>query len=199
MRPQEGVWDLGALEGPRWYQYLPLMNGEPTPPGSIFSSSFEDGQLIGWTPNNGIWFNPTGENAVGYYALGNAWNIQEATGVNFAYEGSVILVDGNAVGLTFRSSTDGLSSYDVILDAVDGVFKISRRPPYQVLDSYAMTVERGRPYRIRIEADGNMIHAFLDGAPLLSVTDSTYGNGHFGVIVFRALAVFDDLVAWQVP
>jgi len=38
------------------------------------------------------------------------------------------LLSGNGVGLTFHSSADGTSSYDVILDAVDGAFKVSKRP-----------------------------------------------------------------------
>ncbi len=64
----------------------------------------------------------------GEYALGNAWNMRSETGSDVVYEGTVNLLSGNAVGLTFRSSADGTSSYDVILDAVDGAFKLSKRP-----------------------------------------------------------------------
>jgi len=197
-RPQEGVWDIGAFEGATWDEYLPaVLKGDGTL-GILFSDPFQQGTLAGWTPYKGIWVNP-GENMVGYFRSGNAWNIHDATGVRFAYEGTVTLVDGNAVGLTFRSSPDGTSSYDAILDAVDGVFKISRRPPYEVLASHTMIVERNHPYRIRVEADGSTIHAFLDGQHLLTVNDATYASGHFGVILFRATATFGNLVAWEMP
>ncbi len=199
LRPQEGNWDIGAFEGARWYTWLPLALKGGGPSGILFFDDFQDGTLTGWMPNHGLWVNPVGENAIGYYPLGNAWNIYEPTGDNFAYEGTVNLVDGNAAGLTFRSSADGTSSYDVIIDAVDGAFKISRRPPYQILDSYSMTIQRGHPYRIRVEADGNMIYAFLDGAHLLTASDTTYAAGHFGVILFQATATYDDIIAWEVP
>ncbi len=90
----------------------------------------------------------------GEYAAGNAWNMRAENGSDFVYEGAVNLLSGNAVGLTFRSSADGTSSYDAILDAVDGVFKISKRPPCTVLASYHMTVQRNHPYRIQVVACG---------------------------------------------
>ena len=180
----------------RWDGYLPLVLRGDSAPGIIFSDDFQRAALAGWTPQQGVWVNP-GENLVGFFRLGNAWHIHEAVGTGFAYEGTVTLVDGNAVGLTFRASPDGMSSYDAILDAVDGAFKISSRPPYQVLDSHPMTVERNRPYRIRVEADGSTIHAFLDGDHLLTAHDTTYTSGHFGVMLFRATATYGNLVAWE--
>jgi hypothetical protein len=111
----------------------------------------------------------------------------------------VNLLSGNAVGLTFRSSADGTQSYDVILDAKDGVFKISVRPPYKVLDSVSMDVQRNRAYRIAVEAYGNNIWAFLDDAELLSATDSTYSDGYLGVMLFLATATYDDLFASGAP
>lgn len=69
----------------------------------------------------------------GEYTLGNAWNIRSSIGSNLVYTGTVNLLSDNDVGLVFHSSSGGTSSYDVILDAVNGAFKISKRQPYQVL------------------------------------------------------------------
>jgi len=178
--------------------YLPLAVRDFTASGLIFADDFNDGTLSDWTANYGTWANPS-TYMRGDYTLGNAWNMHSSTGSNVVYTGTVNLVDGNAAGLTFRSSADGTSSYDVIIDAVDGVFKISRRPSYQILDSHSMTIQRGRPYRIRVEADGNMIYAFLDGAHLLTASDTTYAAGHFGVILFQATATYDDIIAGEEP
>ena len=197
-RPQQGAWDIGALEGTVWAAFVPLELREGPAAERLLADDMDRGALAGWTPQHGIWVNP-GENMVGYYELGNAWNVHSAAGGNLVYEATVTLVDGNAAGLTFRASADGASSYDVILDVVDGVFKISRRPPYQVLQSHAITVERNRPYRIRVEADGPNLDAYLDGSHLLSVYDTTYSSGHLGVLLFRATAVYDDLIAWRTP
>ncbi len=177
--------------------YLPLILRNH-PFRLIFADDFEGGTLVGWTPNRGTWTNP-GSYMRGQYAAGNAWNMRGEQGNNFVYEGTVKLLSGNAVGLTFRSSADGTSSYDVILDAVDGVFKISKRPPYQVLASYSMNVQRNRAYRVKVVVRGNKIEAYLDGVKRLTAVDNTYASGFFGVMLFRATAAYDDLEAWALP
>ena len=164
----------------------------------LFSDDFTDGTLTGWTPNLGTWTNP-GTYMHGDYTLGNAWNVHSSTGSDFVYTGTVNLLSGNAVGLVFRSSADGTSSYDVILDAVDNVFKISMSQPYQVLVSSPMVVQRNHPYTIKVVANGSMIEAYLDGVKLLTATDSTYSSGYFGVILFRSTATYDDLWAQNLP
>jgi hypothetical protein len=175
--------------------YLPLILRSFPP---LFYDDFDDGALTHWTPNGGAWTNP-GSYMRGEQLLGQGWNIRSSVGANFGYAGSLTLVSGNAVGLVFRSSADGASSYDVILDAKDGVFKISKRPPYTVLASHAMTVERNRAYRVRVLATGNTIEAYLDGVKLLTVSDSAYSSGNFGVMVFVGAATYDDLHAWLLP
>jgi photosystem II stability/assembly factor-like uncharacterized protein len=190
------------------YIYLPLILRNypvpaftPTPtstPTPIFADDFNDGALTGWTPNGGTWTNP-GTYMRGEYATDTAWNMKTASGSNFVYEGTVNLLSGNAVGLTFRSSADGKSSYAAILDAPQGLFKIARYWPYQMLVSYAMTVERDHSYTIKVVANGNTIEAYLDGVKRLTVTDSTYSSGQFGVFLHRATATYDDLRAWALP
>lgn len=112
---------------------------------------------------------------------------------------TVNLLSGNAVGLTFRSSADGTSSYDVILDAVDGEFKISKRPPYQKMVVYDMDVQRNHPYQVKVVANDSTIEAYLDGVKRLTVNDSTYTTGHLGVMLYKATATYDDLKAWTLP
>jgi hypothetical protein len=199
-RPQNMIWDIGAYEGAwKWRVRLPLvLRGHSVPLIPIFADDFDDGTLSAWTPNLGTWTNP-GDHMRGEYSPGNAWNIRSSTGSNIVYQGTVNLLSGNAVGLTFRSSADGTSSYDVILDAVDNVFKISKRPPYTVLDSYSMTVQRNHPYQVKVVANGSTIEAYLDGVKRLTASDSTYTTGHLGVMLFRATATYDDLEAWTLP
>ena len=178
--------------------YLPLTLRNYSLSTLIFSDDFDDGTLTNWTPNLGTWTNP-GTYMRGEYALGNAWNVHSSTGSDIVYEGTVNLLSGNAVGLVFRSSADGTSSYDVILDAVVNVFKISKRTPYQVLASYPMTVQRNHPYTVKVVANGSTIEAYLDGVKRLTVTDSTYSSGQLGVVLFQATATYDDLQAWETP
>jgi uncharacterized repeat protein (TIGR01451 family) len=178
--------------------YLPAVMSNYSSPGLIFSDNFNAGTLSGWTSNLGTWTNP-GNYMRGEYTLGNAWNVRSSTGNDVVYTGTVNLLSGNAAGLVFRSSSDSTSSYDVILDAVDDVFKISKRAPYQVLDSYAMTVQYNHPYTIKVVANGSTIEAYLDGVKRLTVADTTYSGGHLGVMLFQATATYDDLEAWEMP
>jgi len=181
--------------------YFPVVMKQFAPgstPAVLFSDDFNDGLLHGWAANNGTWSNP-GYYMRGEYTLGQAWNIKNVSGSDFTYEGTVNLVSGNAVGLTFRSSADGTASYDVILDAVDGAFKISKRPPYVVLDQYSMAVQRNHQYRIKVVANGSTIEAYLDGAKRLTVTDTTFTNGQFGVMLFQATGAYDNLEARALP
>lgn len=85
----------------------------PTPTSAltlIFSDDFEDSGLTGWTSNLGTWTNPGGH-MHDEYTLGNGWNMHSSTGGDIVCEGTLNLLSGNAVGLTFRSSADGTSSY----------------------------------------------------------------------------------------
>ena len=169
--------------------------GSPTP---ILDADFDDGALTGWVHSNGTWTNP-GDHLRGEYALGNASNLVAASGGDITYEGTLNLLTGNAVGLVFRATPDGSGFYDVFLDAVAGVFKISSRPPYTVLASHSMTVQRNHAYRVKVVARGSTIEAYLDGVKLLTATDSTYTSGRLGVILFQATATYDDLIAWDAP
>jgi hypothetical protein len=172
--------------------------GTPSGTTLIFSDNFNDGDLGGWTAFNGTWSNPN-TYMRGEYTTGGDWCMRSESGGNFTYEGTVNLLSGNAVGLTFRSSADGTSSYDAILDAVDGVFKLSRRSPYTVLVSYSMTVERNHQYKIKVVANGSTLEAYLDDVKLLTVTDTTYTSGQFGVMLYRSTAAYDNLEAKSLP
>jgi hypothetical protein len=165
---------------------------------TIFSDNFNDGNLAGWTANGGTWTNP-GTYMRAVYADPGSWNIRAESGGNFTYEGTVNLLSGNAVGLTFRSSADGTSSYDAILDAVDGMFKLSKRAPYTVLASYDMTVEHNHQYKIKVVANGSTIEAYLDDVKRLTVTDSTYPSGQFGVMLYKSTTAYDNLEAKALP
>jgi len=191
-----GFW-CAAAEQYRIYLPLTIRNFRSTS-GPILSEDFNDGTLTGWTSNNGTWTNP-GTYMRGEHPTGNAWNIHSSTGSDIVYTGTVNLLSGNAVGLVFRSSANGLSSYDAVLDAVDNVFKISKRQPYQVLASYAMAVQRNHPYTIKIVASGSTLEAYLDGVKRLTVTDSRYSSGQLGVMLFSGTATYDDLEAQAGP
>ena len=175
--------------------YLPAILRNYVPPTLIFADDFNTGALTGWTPGSGTWTNP-GSTMQGVYASDTAWSMKSASGSNVIYEGKVNLLSGSAVGLVFRSSANGASSYAAILDTVQG-FKISRYSPHTILVSYPMTVQTNHWYTIRVVASGSTLEAYLDGVKRLTATDTTYTGGQLGVMLHQATATYDDLQAWE--
>ncbi len=175
--------------------YLPLVvRNYPT---LVFADDFTNGTLTDWTASGGTWTS-SGGYMQGTYASGTVWNTKAISGTNFVYEGKVNLLSGYAVGLTFRSSADGASSYAVILDTVQG-FKISEYSPHHILVSYPMTVQYNHWYTIKVVANGDTLEAYLDGVKRLSTTDTRYGSGQLGVMLHRGVTLYDDLQAWALP
>ena len=112
--------------------YLPLTLKNYASQTLIFADDFSNGTLTGWTSSGGTWTNPGGY-MQGVYLSDTVWNMKAISGTDVVYQGKVNLLSGNAVGLVFRSSANGASSYAVILDTVQG-FKISdqlRQPNVQ--------------------------------------------------------------------
>jgi len=180
---------------------LPIIMKQYVPgstPAIIFSDNFDSGTLSGWTSNGGGWYIESNY-LRGVLTTSNAWNIKNASGSNFTYEGDVNIISGNAVGLTFRSSPNGTSSYDAILDVVDGVFKISKRPGYIVLASYPWPVSRNHWYHVKVVVNGNTIEGYLNGVKRLTATDNNFASGQFGVMLFCATAAYDNLEARGLP
>ena len=170
----------------------PTPTPTPTPGTIIFSDDFNDGNLTGWTPNGGTWTNP------GTYArvvcAGDAWDIYNATGTNFTYTGDLKLVSGNAVGLSFRTNTNGTNGYDVIIDRVDGRMKLCKRP-YVVLGSYYFTVNLNQTYAVKVVASGANFKVSLDNVERINLNDSTYASGRFGMFGYNSTAQVDNVVA----
>lgn len=157
-----GYWQCGVADQHRIFLPLVARNAASPQPALIFSDDFDGGQLTGWTSNRGLWTNP-GRHMRGEYAVANAWNIRSSSAGDLVYTGTVNVLSGNGAGLVFRSSPDGMSSYDLILDVVSGVLKISKRQPYQVLASYPMTVQRNHAYTLKVVANGSTLEGYLDG------------------------------------
>lgn len=65
----------------------------------------------------------------------------------------------------------------------------------QELGAVAMTVTPGAWYRLRLDAVGNRLRAFVNGRQVLEVTDPQPTSGRVGVLTNRAQADFDDFIA----
>jgi hypothetical protein len=66
-----------------------------------------------------------------------------------------------------------------------------------VLASVPFTVQGNRNYRLRLEAVGDQLRAYVDGAFVAEARDATFGTGRFGIATNRAAASFNGFDARQ--
>jgi hypothetical protein len=161
-------------------------------PQQLQDDNFDDGVLDGWTPNGGTWTPSNGQATAS--APGDAWNIftsgPTVTGGGIAAD--VRLDSGHAVGVSLRTNTTGSQGYDLILDRVDGLLKLARRP-YTVLTSIPVHVSLQRTYHLELRASGSLLTGYLDGVAALSATDTTYGSGRTGLFAYSSTTAYENV------
>jgi uncharacterized repeat protein (TIGR01451 family) len=161
----------------------------------IFSDDFDDGDLAGWTANGGTWTNP------GTYMRGQAattaWNMRSNTGSSITYEGTVNILSGNIAGLAFRSSANGSTGYELLLDISTSKLSFRRQPGGEELGGaiFSVPLEHNHQYALKVVANGSTLDGYLDGYHHLSLTDTTYSTGRLGVVVENATVAFENLKA----
>jgi len=163
----------------------------------IFADNFNDGNLAGWTANNGSWQN-TGSALRGERAANVGYDMRAESGSDFSYEGTITIHSG-AAGLTFRSSADGADSDCAALDPAEGRVKLCQNGPYWSFWDRQMTLQFGRAYRLKVITRGEEYEVYLDGSKLFETTLSRHVTGQFGVNVYDGAATFDDLEARALP
>ena len=92
------------------------------------------------------------------------------------------------------NSSGGTQGYDLILDQVDGGVKFAVRP-YVQLAFAPFTIVDNQTYNLRIVANGSTLKGYIDGQLMLTVSDTTYTTGHFGLFAYDSTGKFDDVRA----
>ena len=173
--------------------YLPLVLRNHPASIPIFSDNFNDGDLAGWTPNGGAWWN-TGSALRGQHADGVGYNMRPESGADFTYEATVTVHSG-AAGLTFRSSADGTDSDCVALDPAAGRVKFCINGPWWYGAAKEMALQYDRAYRLKVVVRGASFEVYLDGVKLFTTTSTRHAAGRFGVLAYEGAATFDDVTA----
>jgi GH43 family beta-xylosidase len=180
----------------------PIVNGiEVRPVNLIFSDNFNDGDLIGWSSVSGTWSNP-GNLGQGIAAAStNGFMMRSETGTNFTYEADIKLNTVNsAAALVFRSNSTASSSYVVNLDLSGPHIKLFKFP-YQQLAVNSRTLTTGVWYHLKVVVSGTSIKVYFDhkAAPVISITDSSFASGQFGINSWNGTVQFDNVYAYTRP
>ncbi len=162
---------------------------------TLFSDNFDDGNSSGWTTSGGSWsvasgaFQQTGTSSDAKAQAGStSWTAQSVTGrVRPTAWGSN---SGRAVGIAARAT--GLSTfYSLVLTGTNAV---QIRRGTNVLATASFTVSTGTWYTLKLNASGQGLTGFVNGAQVVSTTDGTLAAGRTGFVSSYAAAQFDDIL-----
>jgi pectate lyase len=161
---------------------------------TLFSDDFNDGNASGWTTSGGSWsvasgaYTQSGTSADAKSQAGNlAWtNVTMQARVRVNTFGSN---SSRAAGITARAQSSA-NSYALALTPST----VELRRGSNLLASAAFSVSVGTWYTLRLEAFGSSLRGFVNGAQLLSISDSNFATGRVGFIAKYAAASFDDVV-----
>jgi hypothetical protein len=177
-----------------------------TPPPA--QETFETGNAGNWTPMAGSSFSvvPSGISQVyrqssvlgdaGAFVTGIDWKDQaiEADLTPTAFEGT-----NRWVGLAVRR-TDANNYYYLALRQ-SNVLELKRivDGTFVTLVAKPIPVALNRTYRLRLEAIGTLVRAYVDGALVAEVHDTALTHGHAGVRMYKARADFDNVILSHDP
>ncbi|ADB52408.1 cellulase N-terminal Ig-like domain-containing protein [Conexibacter woesei] len=123
--------------------------------------------------------------------------VSSTTGTNFTYQADIRLDTAQAAGLVFRSGANPFSaSYIANFDREEGKVKLFKLAPgYTLLGSANRTIQLGTSYRLRVVVSGSSMSVYFDNeaSPAVTVTDSAFASGRFGLSTYRGIATFNHV------
>lgn len=66
-----------------------------------------------------------------------------------------------------------------------------------VLGTVSFTVRPNTWYDLRLDAVGNELRGFINGAQVLTATDASHASGQGGIVTYRTAAEYANYLAWQ--
>ena len=102
-------------------------------------------------------------------------------------------------GLVVRRTDAGNFYYTTVSNSNLIQLQIIRNGAFSTLASAPLPVQLNRNYRLRLEAVGTWIRAYVDGKLVVEAQDSTHTHGHAGVQMYKARADYDNVVVTPNP
>lgn len=168
---------------------------------TLFSDNFDDGNADGWSKSGGSWSVVTDGTGVYRQASTGADAKAQAGTIGWTDYATQVRVKPLAWSGTGRyaavlSRAQNMTNYYYLAITNSGQVQLGRRSggTSTVLSSAAVPVSLGTWYTLRLEAFGSALRGFVNGAQLVSATDTTFPAGKVGLATYYASASFDDLM-----
>ncbi|GAB2552257.1 GH32 C-terminal domain-containing protein [Gracilibacillus alcaliphilus] len=169
----------------------------------VYNGQFNT-NLTGWhaNPSTVKWL--TTEAGIRGTHTSDANYMAEETAGNFVYEADMTLSpEGGAGAIVFRASEDGSSGYYFNLDPNMKAFRLFYKvnghlEDRMIIGNVPTSIQPGKTYSIKIEADGPHIRVDVDGENIMDLQDGTFAQGHFGLNVFGGQATYQHVEISQI-
>jgi hypothetical protein len=169
---------------------------------------FEQGNAANWVPIAGSSFSVVTDSGSQVYRQSNTTGDAGAYVTNINWTNQAIEADVRPtafdgadrwVGLVVRR-TDANNYYYLTLRQ-SNVLELKRRVngAFLTLATTPVPVALNRNYRLRLEAVGTRLRAYVDGRKAVEASDTALRQGHAGVQMYRTRADFDNVVLSQNP
>lgn len=126
---------------------------------------------------------------------GDCFAMSDTYASDFIYETDVTIQSGTAASIVFRSNAGGSEAYVANVDLAAGnarIFKFTGGGAV-TLGTYSLPDRSVRDYHLRVEAFGDQLRYYLNGALAVSCTDSQFSDGRLGLLIYSSTSVFGNL------
>jgi hypothetical protein len=150
-----------------------------------------------WRPVGGTWSDVAAGRTGS--APGDAWDLNSQTaGRGFTYEGDVTIGAGGGAGaLVFCANSNATQFYAANIDSIQQRVTLWG-PGISQGTTVSASITPGATYHLRVAVNGSSIQVYLNTmnggtTPVLTVSDSTYVGGQFGINVWNGSATLQNL------
>ena len=178
---------------------LVLMVSAYVSAATLFSDNFDDGNSSGWTTQNGSWSVVQDSGSYVFYqsstSEGRAW--VNGSWSNCTVEAKVKVDNFNGSNRAFVCARmkDGNNYYAASLVG-GGKLEIRKKVSgsSSTLASKSYSLSTGTWYTVKLEVNGSSIKMYVNGTQQLSATDSSLSSGGAGLIAYKVVAKYDNVV-----
>jgi pectate lyase len=167
---------------------------------TVFSDDFEDGNATGWTTSGGTWTVATaGDRA--YRQSGTSSDARSRAG-STAWNDYTVSADVKPLAF---NGTDRFVAVLARVQSNTSYYYLTLRNSNRIelkklvggssttLASASFTVTTGTEYRVGLRVRGSALTGTINGATLLSASDTQFVTGQIGLATFNASADFDNV------
>ena len=176
----------------------------PTPPGGdvVFSDDFNDGNANGWSTQYGSWSVVQDSGSYVYYQSstneGRTYT-GSSSWANYAVQARVKVDNFNGSNRAYVCARykDGNNYYAASLyNRNGGTLEIRRKVggSSKTLTSKNYSLSTGTWYTVKLVVNGNKIDMYVNGSRELTATDSSLSSGGIGLIAYKTVTKFDDVI-----